>query len=328
MAISCTWVPRICLLWLLGTCVILPDLYQPALNTLYSSLLRSSIYTASTFETWWTVLIYAIIEVTYTYRFAHNPQLRLANAKNDGQAPYKPIPKMQRPKRRVKEGLTYISPLLFLDFTLIKKFAGVSVQDMALSGNYNPATMTKTIHGTFLAPTIHKFTLSSPLQTRRALPTFPPTSRSLILELICSLLIYDTLFFGFHLLLHHPLLSRIHSHHHNHREINPQVTNQLDVVERLGLVLLANFSLNIIGAHVLTRTAFVIIFVWLLVEIHSGMDLPWGYDKILPAGWASGSKRHSEHHRCGNRYYEPFFNWWDDGMDWIYKKRRIRTGLS
>jgi len=43
--------------------------------------------------------------------------------------------------------------------------------------------------------------------------------------------------------------------HHSHAELNPQITNQLDIGERLGLVLLANFSLNIIGSHVLTRTA-------------------------------------------------------------------------
>ncbi|KAL8661282.1 MAG: hypothetical protein Q9168_008402, partial [Polycauliona sp. 1 TL-2023] len=247
----------------------------------------------STFETWWTVIIYAIIEVSYTYRFGKNPHLRLVNRGKDWTTDSKPIPKMQRPKHRLVEGLTYIFPLLLLDLSLIKKYAGVSVQDIATSGNYHLATITKTIHGTFLAPTLHNFTLSSPLQTRRALPFAAPTSRELVLQLAASLFIYDSLFFFFHLTLHHPKFASIHSQHHNHREINPQITNQLDIFERLGLVLLANFSLNIIGSHVLTRTLFVLLFVWLLVDIHSGMDLPWGYDKILPGGWASGSKRHN-----------------------------------
>ncbi|KAI4188549.1 MAG: hypothetical protein L6R41_002064 [Letrouitia leprolyta] len=224
---------------------------------------------------------------------------------------------MRRPTKRIAEGFTYISPLLLLDLTLIKKYGGVMVQDMALSGNYDPSLMSKTIHGTFLAPTLHNFTLSSPLQIWRALPVAPPTSRELALQLAASFFIYDALFFAFHLILHTPFFLTIHSHHHNHREINPQITNQLDIFERLGLVLLANFSLNIIGSHVLTRTLFVVVFVWLLVDIHSGMDLKWGYDKILPHGWASGSKRHSIHHRIGNRYYEPFFNWWDDAYEWI-----------
>ena len=316
---SSIWVPRIVLVLLLGSSLAFPLIYQPALDYIYASLLHSSIYTASTFETWWTVVIYAVIEVSYTYRFAHNPQLRLVNHSRNGNAPPIQLPKMQRPKKRVREGLTYIAPLLLLDLTLIKKYGGVPVQDMASSGGYDMASMTKTIHGTFLAPTLHNFSFSSPLQTRRALPPVAPTSREVVLQLATSLFIYDTLFFLFHLSLHHPLFSRIHSHHHNHREINPQITNQLDIAERMGLVLLANFSLNIIGSHVLVRTLFVVVFVWLLVDIHSGMDLEWGYDKLLPSGWGSGSKRHSLHHQVGNRYYEPFFNWWDDAYEMVVR---------
>ncbi|KAL8917538.1 MAG: hypothetical protein Q9208_007899 [Pyrenodesmia sp. 3 TL-2023] len=317
--ISSIWIPRSLLLLLIGSSVFTPEVYQPGLDLLYTGLRRSSIYTASTFETWWTVIVYAFIEVSYVYRYARNPQLRLANRKADGTTSSKPIPKLQRPRKRIVEGLTYIFPLLLLDLTLIKKYGGVPVHDMALSGGYDLSSVTKTIHGTFLAPTLHNFTLSSPLQTRRALPVAPPTSRELGLQLATSLLIYDTLFFGFHLVLHHPFFAKVHSQHHNHQEINPQITNQLDIFERLGLVLLANFSLNIIGSHVLTRTVFVVAFVWLLVDIHSGMDLPWGYDKILPEGWAAGSKRHSMHHRYGSKYYEPFFNWWDNAYEWVRK---------
>ncbi len=133
-----------------------------------------------------------------------------------------------------------------------------------------------------------------------------------MLELLFSLLIYDLLFFVTHLSFHKiPLLLKHHITHHRHAEIHPQITNQLSVIERLSLVLLANFSLNIIGSHVLTRTAFVPVFVYLLVEIHCGMDMPWAYDKILPKGWGAGARKHAEHHRSGEGGYEPFFEWWD-----------------
>lgn len=105
--------------------------------------------------------------------------------------------------------------------------------------------------------------------------------------------------------------------HHSHAEINPQITNQLDIGERLGLVLLANFSLNIIGSHVLTRTAFVPVFVYLLIEIHSGLDLPWGYEKVLPWSIGAGSKKHAAHHRTGIGFYEPFFCWWDKALEFL-----------
>ena len=305
---------RLLLSLLLGSMIITPSVFQPSLDAIYAILSRSHIYKASIFETVWTVLIYAVIEPSYTYRFAHHPELRLSVQKDQDVS--KPRPKMTRPQRRIREGLTYITPLLAMDLTMIKKFGGVSGQDMALSGNYelSGAEMSES----FLTPTLHNFSWKSPLQTQRALPTAPPTSRQLVSQLALSILIYDAAFFWFHLALHKiPHLKALHAVHHRHQEIYPQITNRLDIVERLGLVLLANFSLNIIGSHVLTRTLFVPVFVWLLVDIHSGLDQEWGYDKLLPKGWAGGSKRHSFHHQYGTRYYEPFFNWWDDGLQRI-----------
>jgi len=318
------FLPRLFLTLVLSSAIFFPSLYQPSLDRIYAYLYISSIYRASTFETFWTVFCYAVTEAGYVFRYAHNPHLRLAVQK-DGDTT-KPISKLKRPKHRIVEGLTYMAPLLLMDLTMIKKFGGVPVRDMALSGNYNPDIVS--MRGNFLAPSLHNFALDSPLQTTRALPP-PPTSRQLIVQLTASILIYDTLFFFFHLALHKlPFLSKIHSTHHKHDEINPQITNQLDVVERLGLVLLANFSLNIIGSHVLTRTLFVPMFVWLLVDIHSGMEQEWGYDKLLPKGWAAGSKRHSQHHHYGTMYYEPFFNWWDDALSWLRNEARPESDTT
>ena len=308
-------IPRICLALVFGSALLFPSIHQPYLDRCYAYLYTSRLFKSSTFETFWTVLCYALFEPLYTYRFAHNPQLRFAIQNDESQAK-RNLPKMQRPSKRIGEGIIYMAPLLLLDLTMIKKFGGVPLPDMALSGNYDPDKVA--IRGNFLAPTLHRFTLESPLQVRRALPPLPPSSRQLVLELVTSFFIYDSVFFLFHLALHKlPVLKKIHKVHHGHGEINPQITNQLDIIERLGLVLLANFSLNIIGSHVLTRALFVPVFVWLLVEIHSGMDFPWGYDKLLPHGWAAGSKRHSQHHQTGTRYYAPFFNWWDNTFEWL-----------
>ncbi|KAL8946184.1 MAG: hypothetical protein Q9222_007391 [Ikaeria aurantiellina] len=282
------------------------------LDRLWALLFTSRFYRLSTFETIWTVITYAIIEPTYTYVFAHNPQWRLAVQKDKKQV--HALPKMKRPTKRVAEGLTYVLPLLLMDLTMIKKFAGVEVHDMAKTGNY--ALDSIGISGNYLKPSLHRFTWDSPLQTERALPTSAPSSRMIVAQLFLSITMFDQMFFLFHLALHKvPYLNKLHSIHHGHKEINPQITNQLDIVERLGLVMLANFSLNSINAHVLTRTIYIPFFVGLLVDIHSGLDLPWGYDKILPTGWASGSKRHSEHHENGKKYYEPFFTIWDDFLN-------------
>lgn len=293
------------LITILGTAILLPSLYQSLLDTLWHNLLQSVVYTSSTFETLWTVFTYACIEVPLTAAFIQHPEWRLSPTPN------RTKPRgMRRPSRRGWEAVIYVAPLLMMDLTMVKKFAGVSLEDMLSSGNYAP-----TVPGhreTFLVPSLHNFSLASPLQTRRALPDETPSSRRLALELIGSLILYDALFFAFHLAMHIlPGIRTWHRPHHSHGEIHPQITNQLHVFERLGLVLLANFSLNILGSHVLTRTLFVPVFVWLLVEIHSGMDLPWGYDKVLPAGWGGGARKHAQHHRDGGGGLQPYFNWCD-----------------
>lgn len=302
------WIPRLLLGLLVGSAFFRSDLWQPGIDTLYGFLWSSSLYRASTFETMWTVLVYAIIEPIYTYRFAHNPQLRLAVQRTNNQG--KSLPKMKRPSRRLIEGLTYILPLLLMDLTMIKKYAGASVENMSLTGNYDPKTVN--VSDNYLQPTLHRFSWDSPLQTTRALPTSPPTSRTILAQLFFSIIMFDLLFFFFHLALHKvPYLHRIHSVHHGHKEIHPQITNRLDIVERLGLVMLANLSLNAMNAHVLTRTIYIPLFVGLLIDIHSGLDLHWAYDKVLPQNWGAGSKRHSLHHENGKQYYEPFFTFCD-----------------
>jgi cholesterol 25-hydroxylase len=283
------------------------------------------LYNWSTFETIWTVFLYAAIEAPMTVVFMKHPEWRFVQppASKSGK-PARTKPRgMRRPSRRLGEISLYVAPLLAMDLTMIKKFADVEIEDILTSGGYESRIFTAdgtTSHPpkTFLVPTLHNFTPSSPLQLTRALPTSPPTSRRLVFELISSFIIYDFLFFLFHLSLHKlPILKTFHTKHHAHdAQLNPQVTNQLSIVERLGLILLANFSLNIIGSHVLTRTVFVPVFVWLLVEIHCGMDVPWGYEKILPKGWGGGARKHMRHHNVGEKGFEPFFCWWDGFWEW------------
>lgn len=271
------------------------------------------------------MLCYFILEPLYTYKFAHSPERRIdrrgpAAKRRDTTSREIPF-KMKRPSARGWEMLTYAAPLLAMDLSMIKKFAGVDVAAIRESGGYPAAPSSsaaasgipgKTIHATFLAPTLHNFSWSSPLQLHRALPLEPPTSRRLLLELATAFFLYDALFFIIHILFHRiALLSAIHSPHHRHAEMHPQVTNRLSVAERLSLVLMANFALNGIGAHVLTRTLFVPLFVYLLIDVHSGLDLEWGYDKVLPWGMGAGARKHARHHREGKEGFAPFFGWWD-----------------
>lgn len=307
--------PRIIIGTLIFTAILFPTLYSPIITSLYTWLFSSRVFNCSLFETGEILFLYAIIEPIYTYRFARNRSLRI-DVRPQSEHGSKPLPRLTRPTRRLIEIGKSIFPLATLDLILVKKYAGVAVLDIRRSGGYKPfPTGQGNISGSFLAPTIHNFSSSSPLQLVRALPIDMPSSRRIVLELLVAFFIYDTLFFFIHIAFHRvSYLRRVHHPHHTHAEINPQVTNRLSIIERVSLILLANFSLNIIGSHVLTRTLFVPIFVYLLVEVHCGMDLEWGYDKIIPFGLGAGSRKHAVHHRVGEGHYQPFFCWWDDGL--------------
>ncbi|MCJ1320280.1 hypothetical protein MMC15_005618 [Xylographa vitiligo] len=331
MRIPSVWVPRIILYSVILTGLLLPALYEPLISALWTILYNSPFYRFSGFETFETVLCYITLEPFYTYKFGRNPHLRfdvrgLKQRISGSEQPK--IPKMRRPSKRMGEMFIYVAPLLMMDFTMIKKFAGVSVADIRRSGGYSLPLVNASsgdISSSFLLPTVHNFTLESPLQLTRALPAEPPSSRRLLLELMTSFFIYDALFFFIHIAFHRiKFLARIHIPHHMHTEMHPQVTNKLSVAERLSLVLFANFALNIIGSHVLTRSAFVPLFVYLLVEVHSGLDLEWSYDKLVPFGWGAGSRVHAAHHRTGEGAFAPFFTWWDRGLEWIDGRQELK----
>ncbi len=307
---------RIILGTFLFTAIFFPALYSPIIASFYTQLFNSRVYNCSLFETGEILLLYAIIEPIYTYRFARNPSRRIDVRPKSEHGSRPVLPQLKRPTRRLIEIGKSILPLATLDLILIKKYAGVAVPDIRRTGGYKPfPTGQDNISGSFLAPTLHNFSWSSPLQFVRALPADIPSSRRIVFELLVAFFIYDTLFFFIHIAFHRvPYLRRVHHPHHTHGEINPQVTNRLSIIERVSLILLANFSLNIIGGHVLTRTLFVPIFVYLLVEVHCGMDLEWGYDKIMPFGLGAGSRKHAVHHRVGTGHYQPFFCWWDDAL--------------
>ena len=141
-----------------------------------------------------------------------------------------------------------------------------------------------------------------------------------------ALFIYDTLFFFIHLAFHRiEFLARIHRPHHTHADIHLQVMNRLSITERLSLILLANISLNIIGSHAQTRAALVPFFVGLLVDFHSGLDLPWGCDKILPFDMEAASRVHAIRHCMDKGDFQPFFSWWDAGLEWIEPKAGAKS---
>eukprot|EP01090_Pellita_catalonica_P021113 TRINITY_DN7819_c0_g1_i1.p1 TRINITY_DN7819_c0_g1~~TRINITY_DN7819_c0_g1_i1.p1 ORF type:complete len:287 (-),score=0.26 TRINITY_DN7819_c0_g1_i1:233-1093(-) len=189
----------------------------------------------------------------------------------------------------------YLLPLLILDTFTVKIYRPhVTLEDP----RFNPERIFR-----FIA------NWTSEVQIKRVLPAEAPSMDQIALHILLTSVIYDIFFAMLHFTLHRIqfLFVKIHKYHHRHTTVTADVTTQLHIVEHILIVLLANLSLNIVGAHPLTRMIYVPILLFLLGDNHSGYDIPWNYDKIIPFKIMGGSRAHLDHHLLNNTHFQPFF---------------------
>ncbi|KAL3869749.1 hypothetical protein ACJMK2_042390 [Sinanodonta woodiana] len=275
-----------------AVCVYHVDLLQGFVERIWDMLLSSWVFNSVYFETWFTTFTYAVIMHTYPVALHKIPALQRFKIRSKvNVANWSPQVQL------VQQAVWYMTPLMILDTFLVKKYCGVDPKMWIEKSN-------------------------EWIQITRALPNKAPTVIEVIFQLAMSILLYDAIFFFIHLILHRNLYlyKYIHAYHHDHGDINSFVTNQLTVSERLVLVLSANFCLKIFRSHPLTRTIFVPIFVFLLVDNHTGYDLPIGLHRLMPFDIIGGPVKHTAHHTQGSRFYQPFLTYLDKLLDKGYIK--------
>ncbi|KAL4636033.1 cholesterol 25-hydroxylase-like protein [Arapaima gigas] len=148
-----------------------------------------------------------------------------------------------------------------------------------------------------------------------ALPAAAPSCARALLEVLSCLLVFDALFFAWHVLLHRVswLFVWVHLQHHHNRETFALVAQDSSAVELLSLQVLAVSSATLVGCHPLSEVLFHLLNIWLAVEDHSGYDLPWGVHRILPC--FGGAPFHLAHHQRYRGNYAPYFRHWD----WLFR---------
>ncbi|XP_077990727.1 cholesterol 25-hydroxylase-like [Glandiceps talaboti] len=268
------------------------DVLQKNMDDLWEILRHHWFYRLAYFETFFVVLYYtSFLWIPFAIDYSHVFDRFKLEPKDKV-----PIPS---PLQFIVEVIVYVSPLAALDTIMVKKYAGVTEDDLVeLRKNW--------------------------IQTERILPKDPPDVRMVVFHLIVSLIIYDFLIFIQHYMLHRNrwLYDNIHACHHNHhRGLHIRVTNNLNIIERVSIVLTANFALKVIGSHPFTRTLFIPFFVTLLSDSHMGYDFPWSYDKILPMSIMGGAKAHHSHHISGTKNFQPFFTY----IDKVILKRMLKS---
>ena len=276
-----TWAVRFLYIVITVMIFIHRELLQIWVNQLWGYLLTSWIFNCVYFETWWTVISYI---VAFLFPWLMN---QFGCFKK-----YRINPSMKWKSYSLvfylKETVFYVTPLMILDTFLVKKYYNVDPREWELRRQLW-------------------------IQHTRALPRDPPSLAGIIGCIVSAFLVYDLVFFFVHFCVHKNawLYKHVHADHHNHPHFQIEVTNQLSLFERITLVLSANESLKIFNSHPLTRAIFVPLFVGWLIENHSGFDVPWTLDKIIPLGLVGGSRAHFRHHCHGNRNYQPFFTYID-----------------
>ncbi|XP_026198291.1 cholesterol 25-hydroxylase-like protein [Anabas testudineus] len=146
----------------------------------------------------------------------------------------------------------------------------------------------------------------SPALTQQA-----PSCWQLCVEVLACFLLFDTLFFIWHLSMHRvPWLYRhVHQLHHQHHKPFALTAQDASAAELLSLLLLALSSAWVVGCHPLSEIVFHILNSWLAVEDHCGYDLPWALHRLLPC--LGGAPYHQVHHSLHSGNYAPYFTHWD-----------------
>ncbi|XP_078062399.1 cholesterol 25-hydroxylase-like protein [Mustelus asterias] len=136
-----------------------------------------------------------------------------------------------------------------------------------------------------------------------------PSISQLLTDVIVCLLLFDLLFFLWHLLHHQaPLLYRwLHSLHHQHASTYSLSAQYASAWEILSLQLLAVSIPHLLSCHPLSEMTFFLLNVWLSVEDHCGYDLPWSAHNIIPLGILGGAPFHDLHHQKHRCNYAPYF---------------------
>uniref|UniRef100_UPI00398F7E8A cholesterol 25-hydroxylase-like protein n=1 Tax=Pristiophorus japonicus TaxID=55135 RepID=UPI00398F7E8A len=140
-----------------------------------------------------------------------------------------------------------------------------------------------------------------------------PSVPQLLTGVTLCLLLFDLLFFLWHLLHHRVpwLYRRLHSLHHQHSSTFSLSAQYAGVWEILSLQLLAVASPCLLTCHPLTEMTFFLLNIWLSVEDHCGYDLPWATHKLVPFGLLGGAPYHELHHQKFQCNFAPYFTHWD-----------------
>ncbi|KNC80827.1 hypothetical protein SARC_06829 [Sphaeroforma arctica JP610] len=168
----------------------------------------------------------------------------------------------------------------------------------------------------FLVP-LYAFDLLFPRRHMRLDGVGAPSFGRVCCEVVCALLLYDSIFYFWHRFMHSDarVYRIVHAVHHKYTSpITARETIRLSVVELWVDSIISVVTLNVLFCHPLSRCTFNVVIVYLLTELHCGCDYPWMPHNVIPFNLVTGPKIHGKHHRLPNRAFAKFFTHWDSWL--------------
>jgi sterol desaturase/sphingolipid hydroxylase (fatty acid hydroxylase superfamily) len=165
---------------------------------------------------------------------------------------------------------------------------------------------------------------------RQHVDTEAPTVLRVVVEVLFSVWAYDFLFYWIHCSWHNafhnnwsiPWWRKLHLTHHNNFQHSKQALRPMSTFHHHFLDAAAQVCINIIvqqiplsfvfsgPRHKLSKAIHNILVTYLLVEAHSGFDLPFMSHRLFPSVFG-GSILHQIHHQYGTVFFHQFFKYLD-----------------
>jgi len=136
------------------------------------------------------------------------------------------------------------------------------------------------------------------------------TSLALILkEVVAALLLYDAFFYVGHRLIHRVswLYNGVHRKHHSMPTVRAGDSVRHTFLDGVFDVVCAVAALMVLQANALSRLVFNAVAIFLIVENHCGLLLPFSPSAIAPLIFC-GPVAHDLHHQTGRGNYAKFFH--------------------
>ncbi|KAG5280849.1 hypothetical protein AALO_G00064710 [Alosa alosa] len=146
------------------------------------------------------------------------------------------------------------------------------------------------------------------------LPEKAPSCLLALAEILLCLLMFDTFFYIWHLLMHRVpwLFQKVHRAHHLNHSMFALAAQDASITELVSLQIMALVSAALVHCHPLSEALFHLLNTYLAIDDHCGYDLPWALHHLLPC--FSGARYHQAHHQRYKGNYAPYFRHWD----WIF----------